>query len=453
MINKNYNINIPKDVCFILDTIETHRGESYIVGGCVRDSILNKIPKDYDITTNLIPDQICNIFRTLNYTVIETGIKHGTVTIMINKVGYEVTTFRTDGVYENNRHPSNVIFTNSLKDDLSRRDFTINSLAYNPQKGLIDYFNGLDDIKLKTVKCVGNPNKRFSEDALRILRGFRFCSQLNFSMESKTLIEAVKLKASISKLSKERISSEINKILLADSDVLKTIIELNILDNIIPEIYECLDFDQNNPYHDLNVFNHIMKSVKNIDNELHLKLTMLLHDITKPRHKTIDEKGVGHFYGHPVTSAELSTKILKRLKYDNANIEKVYTLIFYHDREIGSKKSIKKLLNLIGVDLLKDLLKVKEADIISQNNKFYAERHLELLNIKNNLEEILENKECFSIRDLNINGKDLINIGYKQGKDVGIVLNKLMETVIDNQELNNKDDLMQIAKNILFFTP
>lgn len=449
MIHKNYNINIPEDVQFILDIIEAYECEAYIVGGCVRDSILNKEPKDYDVATNLTPDQVYSIFYDLGYNVIETGIKHGTVTVVINKIGYEITTFRTDGTYEDNRHPSEVTFTSCLRDDLSRRDFTMNALAYNPKVGLIDYFNGLGDIELKMVKCVGSPHQRFSEDALRILRGFRFCSQLDFSMEVETLIQGVKLKSNISKLSKERISSEINKMLLADVGVLRMMIAFHVLDEVIPEIYECLNVRQDNPYHNLNIFNHIMKSVKNIDRELHLRLVMLFHDITKPQHKIIDENGVGHFYGHPKTSAELSTKILKRLKYDNNTIEKVHTLILHHDRDIGGKKSIRKLLSLIGEDLFKDLLKVKEADILAQSPDFYEERHNKLLQIQHDLNEVLENNECFSKSNLNIDGKDLINIGYIQGKDIGIMLDKLMELVIEYPTLNNKEHLSNIAKDML----
>ena len=449
MIYKKYNINIPADVQFILETIEAYECEAYIVGGCVRDSLLNKEPKDYDITTNLTPSQVYDTFYDLGCNVIETGIKHGTVTVMINKVGYEITTFRTDGIYEDNRHPSKVTFTNSLKDDLSRRDFTMNALAYNPKVGLVDYFNGMDDIESKMVKCVGNAKERFSEDALRILRGFRFCSQLGFSIEEETLIAGIKLKSKISKLSKERISSEINKMLLAETDVLKMMIVFHILDEVIPEIYECLEVRQDNPYHNLNVFNHIMKSVKNIDKKIHLKLAMLFHDITKPQHKTIDENGIGHFYRHPETSAELSTKILKRLKYDNDTIEKVHTLILHHDREISSKKSIRKLLNLIGEDLFNDLLKVKEADIVAQSEEFYEERHLKLLDIKVKLDEILNNNECFSKSSLNINGKDLIEIGYIQGRVIGTILDILMDKVLEDPTLNKKETLIILAKDMM----
>lgn len=450
MIYKDYKIDIPEDVNFILETLNSNNYESYIVGGCVRDSLLNKTPNDWDITTNALPNNVCEIFRSLNFNVIETGLKHGTITVMVNDMGYEITTFRVDGEYEDNRHPNNVIFTRSLKDDLSRRDFTINSMAYNKDVGLVDYHDGIKDLKEKRISCVGKAVDRFSEDALRILRAFRFASQLKFSLDDDILNSAILFRGKIKNISKERISCEINKILLSDfSEKISDLFKLGLLEDIIPEINKCINFEQNNKYHNLNVFDHIIKSVNIINPKIHLKLAMLFHDIEKPNFYTQDDDGVGHFYGHVEASAEKSKEILKRLKYDNKTIDKVYKLILFHDRQIGSKKSIKKLLNLIGEDLFSDLLEVKKADIYAQNPIFYNERISKLNDIEISFNEIIKNKECVTTKNLCVNGNDLINLGFKQGKEIGKILNKLLDLVIENPELNSREHLIKYTSENL----
>nr|WP_034869297.1 HD domain-containing protein [Clostridium lundense] len=440
-------INIPKSVEFIINTLEEANYESYVVGGCVRDSILNKIPNDWDITTNAKAEQVEEIFQHRGFKVIETGIKHGTVTIMMDNIGYEVTTYRIDGEYLDGRHPDKVEFTTSLKEDLSRRDFTINAMAYNHTEGVVDYFEGIKDLENEIIRCVGKPLKRFSEDALRMMRAVRFSAQLGFKIEDNTENAIRSLSSNIRFVSVERIKEEFDKILLSDNvDKIHSLNCYGLMTHFLPEYDICEATSQNNPYHIFDVATHLICSVENIEKNLYLRLTMLLHDICKPQCKTTDELGIDHFYIHAHKSAEKAREILKRMKYDNKTIERVYTLIQCHDYEVYSNKSIKKLLNKIGEELFVDLLKVKEADIKAQNPRFYEERHMKLLEIEKKLNSILQQRQCFSLKDLDVNGKDLIELGLAQGKEIGKMLNELLEIVMENPELNNKEELINIIK-------
>ncbi|MDF2505875.1 CCA tRNA nucleotidyltransferase [Clostridium sp.] len=444
MKNKNIKIELPQDVKLIINILENNNFSAYAVGGCIRDSLLGRKPKDYDITTNALPIDVIKIFKELGCQVIPTGLKHGTITILINKTPYEITTFRIDGEYSDNRHPDNVQFTTLLKDDLSRRDFTINSMAYNDTEGLIDYFGGINDLNNKIIRCVGDSNDRFNEDALRMLRACRFSAQLGFEIEEKTFLAIICNDELIKNVSKERVQSELNKILLSDHpDYISQLYIYEILDDILPEYADCFECTQINPYHVYNVGTHIKESIKQIETKLSLRLAMLFHDIAKPQCKITDEQGIDHFYGHAEESSKIAEIILRRLKYDNTTIDKVTTLIKYHDIEITSNKQIRKLLNKIGEENLRDLLKVKEADIKAQNPDFYEDRHNHLLEVENKINEIVEQQQCFSLKDLDINGHDLIKLGYK-GKEIGYLLNGLLEQVLDNPELNSKDELLKL---------
>lgn len=438
-------IEIPKDVAYVIEILENKGYEAFVVGGCVRDSLLGRKPKDWDITTNALPLDVLNLFKGLGLNVIETGLKHGTVTIMINHIGYEVTTYRIDGEYEDSRRPKEVKFVSSLKQDLARRDFTINSMAYNFEKGLVDPFNGLEDLKNKTIKCVGNPEDRFSEDALRMMRAIRFSAQLGFNVDYKVNEAIYQLNKNLKNISIERMREEFNKILLSDSDDVYELMELELVNAFIPEINDLYDFKQNTHYHDLYLLDHTLKSVKVIENELHLKLTMLLHDFGKVKTQTTDDNGVSHYYGHPKESVIIAGEILKRMKYDNDTINKVITLIGYHDCTLNSKTSIKRMLNKIGEDLLRDLIKVQWADTLSQNPIYAKERLTNLVKVEQILDEIVNQQECFSVKNLAINGKDLIELGYKQGKEIGDMLNKLLQMVIEDDSLNTKEKLIEIV--------
>ena len=434
-------IKVPKDVKYILSKLIENNFKAYIVGGCVRDIILNKEPKDYDITTNAKPEEVIKLFDK----VILTGIKHGTVTVILNDENYEVTTFRVDGEYIDQRHPNEVKFVTSLKEDLSRRDFTVNAMAYNDIDGFKDYFNGLNDLKNKIIKTVGNPEKRFLEDALRMLRAIRFSAQLNFQIEEDTLNAIKKLKDNITKISKERIREEFNKIIIYNPRKIDILRKCGLLEFIIKEMKNAYGFDQNNMYHIYDLYMHTIICMENIDAELHLRLTMLLHDLGKLETKTTDENGISHFYGHEKYSIEIAKRVLKELKYDNNTIEKVLILIKYHDYHLKNKASVKHILNIIGEELVYDLLKVKRADILGKNSLYKEAQLKNLLDIEKCLNNIIENKECFNIKQLKISGNELMEIGLK-GKEIGEMLNYLIDMVIEDKAINDTEELIKLAK-------
>lgn len=438
----NVKISMPEEVKFILNTLSNNGYEAYIVGGCVRDSILNNEPKDWDITTKAKPEEVIKLFDK----VILTGLKHGTVTLVINNEGYEVTTYRTDGEYEDNRRPKEVKFVSSLKEDLARRDFTINAMAFNEQRGLIDYFHGVRDLQDKIIKTVGVPEERFNEDALRMLRAVRFSAQLDFNIDKNLLRAIKKLAINIKNISKERIREEFNKILVNNPRKIDILKDCEILELIIPEIKSIYDFNQNNPYHIYDLYRHSIKATENIEEKLHLRLTMLLHDLGKVKTKTIDEKGISHYYNHSIESLELAKGILKELKYDNETINNVLILIQYHDCTLKSKLSVKKLLNKIGEEAFRDLIKVQKSDILAQNPIYAKERLLNMISIESKLDLILEQNECFSLRDLKINGKELIELGFNKGKEIGEILNFLLDKVMEDPDLNNKEQLIKLTK-------
>lgn len=437
-----FKIELPKNVEFIINKFKENGFESYAVGGCVRDSLINRKVNDWDITTNAKPEDTINIFEK----TVPTGIKHGTVTVILDKENFEVTTYRVDGEYKDGRHPEKVEFVSELKEDLSRRDFTINAMAYNEENGLIDYFKGIEDLDNKIIRAVGNADKRFEEDALRMLRAIRFAAQLGFEIEESTKKGIKNLSDNIKNVSIERIRVEFDKIIVSNPMYINELISSGLLKHFLNELCLCKGVEQKNPHHIYDVLTHILKSAENIEPVLHLRLTMILHDICKPQCKTVDEKGIGHFYGHDLASADKAFEILKRMKYDNDTINKVVTLIKCHDRDIKTRKSIRKLLSLIGEDLFRDLLKVKKADALAQNPELYKEKEEKLIESEKKLNEIIETKECFTIKDLAIDGRDLIALGIKPGKDIGIILNKLLDKVIENPNLNNKEVLINMIK-------
>ena len=438
-------IDMPEDVKFIINTLMNNGYESNIVGGCVRDSIMQRNPKDWDITTKANPEEVMKLFDK----VVLTGLKHGTVTVMINKEGYEVTTYRADGEYEDNRHPKEVKFVSSLKEDLARRDFTINAMAYNEKDGLIDYFGGMEDLSNEIIKTVGEPKKRFNEDALRMLRAIRFSAQLNFKIDENVLNAIKELKDNIKNISKERIREELNKILLSNPKKIDILRKCEILEYIIPGISKIYNFNQNNDYHNFDLYNHTLVATDAIESRIHLRLAMMLHDFGKIETKITDENGISHYYAHAKESVKIATKILKDLKYDNETINKVLTLIQYHDCTLKSKLSVKRMLNKIEEELFRDLIKVQRADILSQNPVYAEERLLNLVSIESKLDLILSQNECFNLKDLRINGGDLIDIGFKKGKEIGETLKYLLELVIQNPKLNEKEELIKLAKEKL----
>jgi len=441
-------IKYPKEVEIIFERLKSSGYSRYIVGGCVRDILLGKEPFDWDICTDAKPKDILRIFE--DFTTIPTGLKHGTITVVVNNRNFEITTFRTDKDYVDNRRPRDVEFTTDIYEDLKRRDFTINALAYNEIDGLIDCFNGRSDLNNKIIRTVGNPNERFNEDALRIIRGVRFSAQLGFEIEENTALAMIENRELLNNLSKERIREELVKILLTDrpSYGIRVLVSLKLMEYIMPEILECVGFEQKNSNHHKDVFEHIMEVLDNTEKDIILRLAALFHDIGKPKCFTVDENGQGHFYGHHKISAEMSEEILTRLKFDNKTIDTVRILVNEHMFRYGSlnKKRIKKFINKVGIDNLDRLFKLQIADIRGSAPP-HDFTHVEYL--KNECIRIISEKEPMTVKDLNISGYDIMNLGVAQGKEIGNILNYLLEIVLESPELNEKEILVDLVKQKL----
>lgn len=443
-----FKINIPADANELIHTIQNNGHSAYIVGGCVRDSILGRTPHDWDICTSATPDEILELFN--DRKIIETGLQHGTVTIVINGEPYEITTYRIDGIYSDNRRPDTVTFTDKLVEDLRRRDFTINAMAYNDEEGLIDPFNGLSDIKEERIQCVGSAKERFGEDALRILRAIRFASQLDFVIEPGTNWEIHQQYKSLENISIERINSEFCKIALSDSFCVELLLYKDAFSLFIPELKDMFDFPQNNPYHAYDVFEHTIHALEKCDSDdLAVRLAVFFHDFGKPHSFQDGEDGYRHFKGHGRVSADLADSIMKRLRFDNETRSNVVELVYYHDAtfEVGNKY-VKRWLNKIGENQFRRLLEVRKADIRGQKPDYEEERIEKVNNIERLLEEVLQENECFSLKNLAVNGKDLISIGYKTGKELGNTLNILLQMVIDGDCSNEKEKLLQEAESL-----
>ena len=438
---KEIEIRIPPGAAKILRVLEDHGYEAYVVGGCVRDSLLGRDPHDWDITTSALPMQVKALFRR----TIDTGLKHGTVTILEGGEPFEVTTYRVDGEYLDGRHPSEVTFTASLKEDLQRRDFTINAMAYSEKKGLQDFFRGYPDLEKGLIRAVGDPMKRFGEDALRIMRAVRFAAQLGYEIEEET-VQAMKVLApTLSKISAERIAAELEKLLVSPHpEKLKMAYECGITAVILPEFDRCMETEQNNPHHKYSVGEHTIVSIGNARPDRILRYAMLMHDFGKPSCKTTDDQGIDHFYGHQEVSAQMANDILRRLKSDNETRRSVAKLVRYHDLTCGlTGKSIRKAINLLGEDLFPLYLEVKDADTRAQSDFRFQEKMDYLEEVRHLYRKILEDGDCLSLKDLAVNGKDLIAAGMKPGREIGEVLGAMYRDVIDDPEHNNKEYLME----------
>lgn len=434
-------IKMPEDAKRIIDKLIENGYEAYIVGGCVRDVILGKTPDDWDITTNATPEITKSLFRR----TIDTGIEHGTVTIMCGKEGYEVTTYRVDGKYEDHRRPSEVTFTVNLEEDLKRRDFTINAMAYNEVEGLIDIYGGMKDLEAGIIRCVGNPEDRFDEDALRILRAVRFSAQLGFDIEENTKRAIVAKAEFLKDISAERIQVELTKLLVSrHPEKLIDAYDMGITDIILPEFNAMMETPQNNMYHMYDVGRHSIEVVKAIEAKPVLRWAALLHDVAKPATRTTGEDGIDHFYGHNVEGIDMAATVLRRMKLDNKTIDRVKRLVEWHDfalSEIPTKKSFRRSLSKMGTDLFDDYVKIKRADIAGQSD-FGREKKLEIIaGIEKLYEEIVEEENCLTVKDLAIDGKNLIELGIKPGPHMKTIFNKLLDMVLDEPKLNEYDIL------------
>ena len=435
-------LEIPKNAETILHILENAGYEAYVVGGCVRDSILGRTPDDWDITTSAKPEQVKSLF----HRTVDTGLQHGTVTVLMEKEGYEVTTYRVDGEYEDGRHPKEVTFTASLEEDLKRRDFTINAMAYNPSRGLVDLFGGMEDIDRKIICCVGNPLERFTEDALRIMRAVRFSAQLGFTIEEETRKALKVLAPNLKHVSAERIQVELVKLLMSPHpDYLRMAYEAGITAEFLPEFDACMKTPQNTPHHCCTVGEHILHSLDYVRADRVLRITMLLHDIGKPVVRKTDENGRDHFKTHGDAGEKMAGQILRRLKFDNDTIRKVTRLVKWHDdRPEGTTKSVRRAVNRIGEDLFPYYLEVQQADMLAQSEYRREEKQERLDKVKEAYEVILKEHQCVSLKTLAVTGKDLIQAGYKPGREIGETLNRLLEEVLADPQKNQKEILLDM---------
>lgn len=443
-------IRLPEKVKYIIQTIRAAGFEAYAVGGCVRDSILGRKPSDWDITTSAKPEEIKTLFR---HTV-DTGIQHGTVTVLVEKEGFEVTTYRIDGEYEDGRHPKNVAFTDSLTEDLRRRDFTINAMAYSETVGLVDVFHGMEDLKNGIIRCVGKAEERFEEDALRILRAIRFSAQLGYSIEPNTLEAIRRLAPSLARISAERIQTELVKLMVSPHpEYLRTAYDTGVTSVFFPEWDRAMETPQNHPHHCYGVGEHILQSLPEVPADKVLRLSMLLHDIAKPEVMEIDDKGVTHFHGHAAAGETMAGEFLRRLKFDNDTSNKVCRLVRYHDYGNGdtipNRKTVRCAVNKVGEELFPSLLLVKKADILAQSEYKRQEKLENLAAWEDCYHQIVAARECVSLKTLAVGGKDLIEAGLTPGKKLGQVLQILLDEVLEEPDKNTREYLISRALEVV----
>jgi len=433
-------MELPKEVQNALNRLHSAGYEAGVVGGCVRDALMGRTPGDYDISTSAVPEQVEQVFA--HCPVIPTGKKHGTVTVLADKLPLEITTYRTEGPYRDHRHPDSVVFTDDVTKDLARRDFTMNAIYYDEERGYIDPFGGMDDIKNGLIRGVGIPRERFREDALRILRAVRFSAVLGFHLEKQTKEDAFLTKPFLKCISPERVSGELIKLLTGRNA--GAVIEeyIDILDEIIPMAAAMKGFDQRSRYHCYDVLTHTARTVDHVPAQAHQRLAAFFHDMGKPLCFTVDEGGQGHFYGHAGRSAELCARTMAQLRFDNATAERVITLVKYHDYPFGSEeKAVKRALNKFGGPMLFDLLALQTADNLAQAPQYRCRvEHLE--QVRQTALQVLEKKQCFSLKALAVNGKDLMALGIKPGPELGQMLNRLLEAVIDGELPNDRACLL-----------
>lgn len=434
-------MNIPEPVKRILKALEEHGHEAHCVGGCVRDSLLGREPEDWDVATSALPEETMALFPG---RAAPTGLRHGTVTVREGTLPVEVTTFRTDGRYTDRRRPDSVAFTRSLRDDLSRRDFTVNAMGLDLRGTLTDPFGGREDLKNRLLRCVGSPEERFQEDALRILRCLRLAAVLGFDLEEETAQELRACRKLLRDVAAERIQVELTKLLCgpAAAEVLRKFPE--VAGTVVPELLPMVGFDQHSRYHCYDVWEHTLHALSEVPAEPVLRWAVLLHDVAKPRCYTRDERG-GHFYGHPTVSAEMADAILRRLKFDNATREAVITLVLWHDREIPrTEKSIRRALRKLGAARLRELTEVKRADNLGQAPAYRA-RLKDVEQIQRIMEDLLARDECVSMRQLAVNGRDMLALGLR-GPEIGAALEELLSAVVDGDLPNQRSALLRAAE-------
>ena len=432
-----------KNTVQVLSELVNHGFEAYMVGGCVRDSIMGREYNDIDITTNALPQQIMEVFSS--YKVVPTGIKHGTVTVLCGGTPFEITTYRIDGKYTDHRRPDSVEFTSDITADLARRDFTINAVAMDINGCIVDPFGGIQDMKAGIIRCVGEPEKRFSEDALRIMRAVRFASQLGFAIDDATAKAVHDMKDLLQNISNERIRDELDKLVCGASctDVLMGYSD--VITAVIPEFKPSIGLDQRSPYHKYTVWEHTVRAIGFApENDVKLRRTLLFHDIGKPACMKLDETGRGHFKQHDRVGAEITEKIMKRLRYDTKSISYSTALIANHSKKLRSRADVKKMMYRIGEELFFALTEMKKCDN-SAKNEFVLEENIVFDKLAEMGREIIEGNECRSLRGLAVNGSELAALGLK-GAEIGEMQHKLLELVMEDKLPNEKEILLKYAE-------
>lgn len=438
-------MKIPENPKKIIEQLISANYSAYVVGGCVRDMQLGRPVHDWDITTDALPQQVIEALPDIR--IFETGLRHGTVTAVLNGERIEITTFRLDGKYIDNRHPEDVTFTRNLEEDLSRRDFTINAMAFDGTQ-IIDPHGGMQDLHRQLIRAVGDPEKRFNEDALRILRGLRFSAVFGFEIEEKTISAMITHKNLLHKISAERVRDELLKLICGENAENVLMNHTDILSVILPEIVPAIGFNQRNRHHCYDVWQHTVKSVVHAPPRGDLRMAMLLHDLGKPQTFSLGGDGQGHFYGHGGKSVKIAEAVLPRLRFANEDKRKIITLVKYHDADLyPGEKSVKRWLNKLGEELLRDLIHVKRADNLAQSKK-YQDRQEQLDAVEAIIDGVIAQQQYFTLKDLAVNGRDIMTLGVT-GVAIGDVLDMLHEEVIDGRCENEKSALLKRAEEII----
>lgn len=440
-------MNIPPSAAFAISELERHGYEAFCVGGCVRDMLMGRTPNDFDVTTSALPEQTERCFA--GHRIIETGLKHGTVTVLIDGEPIEITTYRLDGEYLDNRRPSEVFFTPSLDEDLARRDFTVNAMAYSPSQGLVDRFGGREDIERRLIRAVGDPDRRFHEDGLRILRALRFAAVLDFELEAQTADSIHRCCPLLDNISAERIRVELFK-LVCGRGARRVLAQYpNVLCRILPELAPTVGFDQHNPYHKYDVYTHSLVALELADGDVCVKLAALLHDVGKPASYSEDERG-GHFYGHPALSAELTRAAMHRLKPDNKTLSTVVKLVAEHHRTIQpTERSVRRLLSALGEQDTRRLLALRRADNGALVDWLVEPRLRELDEIEAVLDRLIAEQGRLSLGTLALHGDDIIALGVPPGRDVGLILHRLLDAALDGECPNEREPLASLARELI----
>lgn len=445
-------ITIPNEIEYVITKLHEAGYQSYLVGGCLRDFLMGKMPKDYDVTTDAIPEEVRGVFAASDAKVIDTGLKHGTLTVIKNHMPVEVTTFRKESEYSDGRHPDHVSFSSDIIEDLARRDFTINAIAWNPldeNGSLVDPFGGIKDMEECIIRAVGNPDDRFSEDGLRIMRALRFASVLDFNIEENTARSVRESIHMLEKVSNERIQKELEGLLIGRGCERVLRDYSDVISHIIPEIKPMIGFDQMSPYHVYDVWEHTLKVVSNVPADPVLRLVALFHDMGKPSCFSQDVAGNGHFFGHPEKSAEMANSIMRRLKFDNKTREAVITLVLYHDlRPNATDKSVRKVLSYVGAELFDGWIAIRRGDNKGQA-PWLAKELDEIAEVEAIGHRLIEEEGVLTIHSLNIGGKDLMELGVSEGPEIGKIMGILLQQVLNDDLPNEKELLLVKAKELI----